>query len=133
MGDALPYADLGTGRTATAIAASPFHQCAVLDNHDVKCWGTNQFGQLGLGDARPRGGAPGDMGDALPALDLGTGRRGAGVAAMYTASCAVLDDARVKCWGDGLAGQHGSGLALILGDRPGEMGDNLPYAELGGY
>ena len=31
--------NLGTGRTATAIAAGDFHTCAVLDGGAVKCWG----------------------------------------------------------------------------------------------
>jgi hypothetical protein len=133
MGDALPYVDLGQGRTVTAIAVSAFFSCATLDGGALKCWGANQFGQLGLGDARARGGAPGEMGDALPAVDLGAGRRALGISTMYVSTCVLLDNARVRCWGDGLAGQHGSGLALILGDRPGETGDALPYADLGGY
>jgi hypothetical protein len=73
------------------------------------------------------------MGDTLPFVDLGTGLTATGVSATYTASCALLASGRIKCWGEGLAGQHGSGLALILGDRPGEMGDMLPYADLGSY
>eukprot|EP00798_Chlamydomonas_sp_ICE-L_P011629 gene11629-34338_t len=70
MGDALPAVDLGTGRTATSIAAGEHHTCAILDSGDLKCWGRNNKGQLGLGDT----GNHFDMGDALPAVNLGTDR-----------------------------------------------------------
>jgi hypothetical protein len=43
----------------------------VLDDGSLKCWGGNQQGTLGLGDTRDRGTARGDMGDNLPAVDLG--------------------------------------------------------------
>jgi hypothetical protein len=72
MGDNLPAVNLGTGRTATAIFGCLFHTCAILDNKSVKCWGYNGSGQLGLGDTNHRGDGPGEMGDNLPAVDLGS-------------------------------------------------------------
>ncbi len=39
MGDNLHVVDLGTGRTAIAISAGDSHNCAILDNASVKCWG----------------------------------------------------------------------------------------------
>ena len=50
MGDSLPAVDLGTDRTAKALAAGWAHTCALLDDDSVKCWGNNESGQLGLGD-----------------------------------------------------------------------------------
>jgi len=70
LGDNLPPIDLGTGRTALAISTGFGFSCALLDNHAVKCWGGNGDGVLGLGDVRSRGDAPGEMGDALPPVDL---------------------------------------------------------------
>jgi alpha-tubulin suppressor-like RCC1 family protein len=67
---ALPAVDLGTGRTAVAIDAG-WHTCALLDNGGVKCWGRNASGELGQGDVAPRGVSAGQMGDALPEIDLG--------------------------------------------------------------
>jgi hypothetical protein len=72
MGDNLPAIDLGTGRTATAIAAGKWHTCALLDNSSVKCWGSGDQGRLGQGDTNRRGDNAGEMGDNLSAVDLGT-------------------------------------------------------------
>jgi len=67
-GDGLPDVDLGTGRTATAIVAGYLHTCAILEDASIKCWGANDFGQLGLGDVAARGASPTEMGDALPSV-----------------------------------------------------------------
>ena len=53
--------NLGTGRTATAIAAGNHHNCAILDNSSVKCWGYNYLGQLGIDSATSMGNSSGDM------------------------------------------------------------------------
>jgi hypothetical protein len=42
----------------------------LLDNQELKCWGNNTNGQLGLGDTAARGDNPNEMGDNLPAVDL---------------------------------------------------------------
>ena len=49
-------------------------RCALLGDGRVKCWGRNNSGQLGLGDTDARGLAPGQMGDNLPAVALGSGK-----------------------------------------------------------
>ena len=66
MGDNLDALDLGPGRTAKMIGAGAGHTCAVLDDDSVKCWGRNDYGQLGLGDTSTRGDSPGEMGDSMP-------------------------------------------------------------------
>lgn len=72
MGDNLPFVDLGSERSATAITAGDAHVCALLDDGSVKCWGKGYYGQTGLEEWNSMGQVPGQMGDALPALDLGT-------------------------------------------------------------
>jgi hypothetical protein len=131
MGNDLPAVALGTGRTATAVVAGEWHTCALLDGGDVKCWGGNNFGQLGSGDTAPRGGAPGEMGDNLPLIALGAGRHAVALAAGLAQTCALLDNASVKCWGMNGYGQLGLGDTNNRGDEPGEMGDALPAVALG--
>src|SRR5689334_7622673 len=106
MGDALPAVDLGTGKIATAVATrsategdTGISTCALLSDGSVKCWGSNIFGELGLGDTQSRGDAPGEMGDALPAVDLGTGKRAIAILGGGVQNCALLEGGTVKCWG----------------------------------
>jgi alpha-tubulin suppressor-like RCC1 family protein len=131
MGDALPAVDLGTGAKATSIAVGDMHTCALLTDGRVKCWGENTTGALGLGDDEDRGDEPGETGDALPAVDLGTDAKVLTIAVGTDHSCVLLMDGRVKCWGVGIQGQLGTGDIEARGDDPGEMGDALPAVDLG--
>lgn len=131
MGDALPPVDLGTGRTARSVSIGWSHTCAVLDDATTKCWGDNREGILGLGDVAPRGSQPGQMGDALPAVDLGTGFTPSSVAAGQYFSCGVSTDGRVKCWGQNIDGVLGTADATYHGESPDSMGDGLPAVDLG--
>ncbi len=128
MGDDLATVDLGTGRTAVRLAAGRSHTCALLDDGTVKCWGGNESGQLGLGDTQNRGDEPNEMGDNLPAVQLGTGVTITSVVsgAFSAHSCAMLSGYySAKCWGANGAGQLGLGDTQNRGDGPDEMGDNL--------
>lgn len=130
MGDLLPNVDLGAGRTARGLSAGGDHTCALLDTNQVKCWGKATLGQLGLGDAVTRGVLPGQMGDSLPTVSLGTGRSVRSVTTGNNHTCAVLDDLRVKCWGMNAVGNLGLGDNNDRGEGPGEMGDALLAVDL---
>ncbi len=56
------------------VSAGSNSTCAVTQTNRVWCFGSNNTGQLGLGDTASRGDQPGEMGDALPAVALGAGR-----------------------------------------------------------
>ena len=131
LGDALPAVDLGKGSRAVAVSAGGLHTCALLATGAVKCWGENRQGQLGLGDGKNRGVGPNEMGDALPAVDLGTGGPAVAVSAGRGHTCALLDTGAVKCWGEGMFGRLGLGDGEKRGDGPNEMGDSLPAVDLG--
>jgi alpha-tubulin suppressor-like RCC1 family protein len=66
MGANLPFVDLGPGAVAQSVCAGVSHTCALLTNGTVKCWGGNQYGQLGYGASDDSGDEPGEMGANLP-------------------------------------------------------------------
>jgi alpha-tubulin suppressor-like RCC1 family protein len=131
MGHRLPALSLGTGRAVRALSGGSRHTCALLEGGQVKCWGDNSAGQLGLGDTSVRGDGPAEMGDSLPEVALGAGRTATAVAAGGNHTCALLNGGQVKCWGDNFRGQLGLGNTVNRGDGPGEMGDSLPAVDLG--
>ncbi|HIE75210.1 MAG TPA: hypothetical protein EYP93_03140, partial [Gammaproteobacteria bacterium] len=94
--------DVGAGRYAVAISGGRYQSCAILDDGSVKCWGYNGYG--GLGD-----GTYTISGSPSTSVDLGTGRTAVSIATGYYHTCAVLDDASLKCWGYGNNGELGDG------------------------
>ena len=123
--DALPAVDLGVGKHAVSLGLGGDTSCALLDDNTLKCWGLNEVGQLGLGDTANRGDGAGEMGAALPALDLGTGRTAVELRPGSSHMCVRLDNGDLKCWGEGSQGQLGTGATANLGDGANEMGDAL--------
>jgi hypothetical protein len=116
---------------ALHLALGGLHSCALLEDHQVKCWGQNFYGQLGLGDTIDRGIT--GMGDQLPLVDLGRGRSAKAIAAGRYATCAILDDDSAKCWGQAIMASFVvvSQSQFALGDEPNEMGDALVPVRLG--
>jgi alpha-tubulin suppressor-like RCC1 family protein len=113
----MPTPAVPLGRPAVAIASSYEHTCAILDDGTVHCWGTNDSGQLGLGDTNNRGDQPGE----LPTAAVPLGRPAVAISTGFNHSCAILDDGSVHCWGWNGSGQLGIGTTDIRGDAPGEL------------
>ena len=65
----------------------------------VKCWGRNNYGQLGLSDTNNRGDNAGEMADSLAVVQLGAGRTAKEIVAGGHHNCAILDNNQVECWG----------------------------------
>ncbi|WP_437724001.1 RCC1 domain-containing protein [Sorangium sp. So ce861] len=122
------------GGPVKALSAGSSHTCAILGDGTVKCWGDNQFGQLGLGDTEDRGDDPGEIAGLLP-VDLGPGLTAKAIAAGAAFTCALLNTDQIKCWGHSKGGALGfpgcSGAMSHCGDEPGEMGALLPMVDLG--
>ncbi len=127
MGLALPAIDVGG--PVEALFDANYGACVRLVGGALKCWGGNNVGQLGLGDTEDRGDEPGEMGAALPKVDLAGGAV-LDVVAGALFRCALLAGGSVKCWGQGNFGQLGQGDKNHRGDQPGEMGVALPPIQL---
>jgi alpha-tubulin suppressor-like RCC1 family protein len=73
-------------------------------------------------DAGPKDAIGQDTGPQPPAFVLASG--GAHM-------CARFEDGTVKCWGSNVSGQLGQGDLQNRGAKPGELGSNLPFVDLG--
>jgi hypothetical protein len=118
MGDNLPFVDLGQGRSVKALAAGGDATCAILDDDTTKCWGGADLLGLPGGGTQNRGDRPGQMGDALPALDFGPGRHATQLALGGSVACALLDNGSVSCWGKGAGTQTPSPVSLVSSLNP---------------
>lgn len=99
--------DVGTG-SFVAVAVGDVHSCALAADGTAYCWGSDEFGQLGVGGGAascPKGDRhiPCERTPRVVAGGLKFQRLSAG--ARHT--CGVGQDARVYCWGDNLHGQLG--------------------------
>ena len=98
---AVGYVPLPVGRTAVGVAADYQHTCALLDNGQLSCWGDGSKGRLGYGNTNSIGD------DEYPSANPVNGgivpqppsRRVVAVTLGTEATCAILTDARVVCWG----------------------------------
>ncbi len=90
------------------------------------------------GDPLPLGDQPDELGDNLPAIDLGSDRDGRFSKAIEVAtgskhSCALLDSGDVQCWGESVKGQAGLYAPIDedgnLRGKIGEEGHELHTAE----
>jgi len=114
--------------------------CALMEDTGIKCWGSDQVGQLGIGTVDPEAGAPaGGFGGhrtrpvsvCLPPIVAGDGGGVPGGIIIiplcfpitgYTAvttggehACALTDDTGAQCWGSGFGGRLGTGTEDYFG------------------
>lgn len=121
----------GTRERPQEVYCGLYHCCVLLEDGNVKCWGGNDKGELGLGDKLTRGGTHNQMGDFLPHVDLGRQQRAIDVQCGNWHTCVILESNDVKCWGDNDNGELGIGDTDVRGDKPNTMGDFLPPVKLG--
>jgi len=131
MGDNLLRLDLGLGLKVRAISGGRIHFCALLTDDSVKCWGYGANGQLGQQSTASVGIGADQMGDLLPAINLGPNRLVLDIFSGGDTNCAIFSDRSMKCWGAGNFGQLGQGHNRTLGDGPNEMGQALLVVDLG--
>lgn len=91
---------------AVAIVAGESHSCAVLSDGLMKCWGRNQWGQLGHWDTA-------SYDTAVLVYYFGGAARGVGG---FAHTCARLANNTLACWGLNDVGQLGYSTDGPLGD-----------------
>jgi alpha-tubulin suppressor-like RCC1 family protein len=90
----------GLAAGVARIRTGHFHTCAVTGSGGAKCWGDNQYGQLG--DAK-------GISAATPVAVDGLSAGVASISAGEYHSCAVTTSGSAKCWGANDSGQLGDG------------------------
>jgi alpha-tubulin suppressor-like RCC1 family protein len=89
--------------TASQIVANGTHTCSRLENSNgslIKCWGSNDNGELGVGSQFDNMDTPLVVPDQLGIRHIAAGDG---------FSCATFNDGTAKCWGKNDAGQLGLG------------------------
>ncbi|KAK3265672.1 hypothetical protein CYMTET_25664 [Cymbomonas tetramitiformis] len=124
--ESMPPPFVNVGGEVHALSTGYSHTCVVLESGEVRCWGLNFDGQLGVGHTRIVGGDPGDM----PPLDVTVNGSAVQVSCGKAHTCVLLEEGEVRCWGNNEFGQLGYGHTRSLGDEPGEMPP--PVVDLGG-
>jgi alpha-tubulin suppressor-like RCC1 family protein len=130
MGDNLSFIRI-SNKSVVQVATGDLHNCALLDNSKVKCWGLGRLGRLGNENERNYGDNWYDMGFLLPSLDLGKDVKIVQITTKGAHTCARLSDRTAKCWGQNSKGQLGTGSYDYIGRRSGQMGNNLKSINIG--
>jgi alpha-tubulin suppressor-like RCC1 family protein len=91
---------IGLANNVRAIASGFYHNCALMYNGTINCWGTNSSGQLGNGLSGGYSSTPVQVSNINDAIGISVGSNH---------SCALLSAGNVKCWGSNSNGQLGDG------------------------
>ena len=104
---------ISLGSTVSQFASGSYFSCATLDGGDVRCWGWNAYGQLGLGHTRNIGRY--EHPSSQPVLDLP--EDALQVATGNSHACALLQSGNIRCWGWNQYGQLGQAHRNNIGDN----------------
>ena len=78
-----------------------------MSDGSQRCFGNNDTGKLGLGDTDNRGDDANEMGSNLASFSLGDNRMARAFFGNAGGACALMDNSKVRCWGDNGNGEHG--------------------------
>ena len=92
----------------TAIAANFEHTCALVTGGEMRCWGSNDYGNLGNGT----------LTDSASPVTVTVSLNGpplsgiASITAGLQHTCGLTTGGRIQCWGDNYWGQLGNGTLI---------------------
>ena len=118
-------ASIPAGKTPVSISTSSLYtsktMCATMSDGTLYCWGSNSYGQIGIGTYCPYGsyvdGCNGNDGISTPTMvSLPNGRSATAVAVGESHACSILEDGSVWCWGSNQHGQLGVGNSSDTGN-----------------
>jgi cysteine-rich repeat protein len=105
----VPATPVQFGGTATMVTVGERFSCVLTTVGDVVCWGAAEAGQIGRGsttrigdDESPNFSVGGSVAVALDATTVA-------IEAGHAHTCALSDEAQLRCWGHGGAGRLGNG------------------------
>ena len=106
----------GLGSGVAAVSAGARHSCALTKEGGVKCWGENEYGQLGDGTTT-------DRITTVDVAGLASGVAAVSIGSKHT--CALTTAGNAQCWGLNDHGQLGDGSitnrttpAIVDGGKP---------------
>lgn len=132
LGDNLPFINFGTNAKVTKLVSGGGTTCVLLDTNNMKCLGGNEKGQTGNGISNTIvGQESGHIGDNLPTVNLGSGLEVIDFVLGGSSTCIIVTGNKVKCVGGSTSGQLGYESMADIGKSASEMGNNLPFVNLG--
>ena len=102
------------------LTSGEYHTCALLNSGQVRCWGSNEYGQLGHENTITIGNKSTPYANIYEAGSIDLGGFAVEIAAGKNHTCALLDTGHVRCWGSNREGQAGYSVFTNLGDEIGE-------------
>lgn len=95
-----PVTVTGLGSGVKDLSVNHSHACVVTTSGAARCWGNNQYGNLGDGTTTNR---------LAPVTVSGMGSGVAKISAGGSQTCAVTTGGAARCWGNNHAGRLGDG------------------------
>ena len=91
---------MGLGSGVVAVSAGSAHTCALTNGGSAKCWGANNYGQLGFGSTTSYN---------VPVDVVGMDINVTAIESGWNHTCALTNSGSVKCWGQNGHGHLGDG------------------------